>query len=307
MNNRSVSYKIYSMLKIPVIIFFTFLSFNLSGQSAYDSTGIKLFDRGLEHYESGNMDSTLFYWKKVVDEKISVGYDTYGAAFFNIPLVYWEMNDYDKAKEWYLKILDSDLRDSDETGDLMEPHTNYKHKSAVALASLYYQDSNYTEVLEWLYKADTLYRYWGFEGSATNITKKQAYLLDWKTDVLLKLNRSNEAISAILTELICSRRLESFFERSTDALFNLIDEKTFKAEFDRAIEQIEIKMINENNWVASFSLMGFTCKIPISNTYPDTNEPHYWTIYFIDKNSVPDQQKIIEDIRKRKFYTRLTK
>ena len=294
-------------MKIIIIISFIAISLNLYGQTSSDTTGIKLFNRGLEHYNRGNLDSTLILWTKIVDEKIGVHYDTYGNAFFNIPTIYWQMKNYEKAKEWYKRILASDLRDNDETGSLMEPHTNYKHKSAVALAGLYELDSSYIEVLEWLDKADTLFRYWGFEGSATNVSKEQAYLLEWKTEVLRKLNRPSEAIKTILTELICSDRLEGFFTSSEDTLFKIISKRSFKTDFDNAINQIEIKKVTENNWIASFSLNALTYKIPISNIYPDRNIPHYWTVYFIDKNKVPDKKELINYIKKRSFYERLTK
>lgn len=293
-------------MKIISIIISITLSFNLYGQTSNDTTGIKLFNRGLEYYNKGNLDSTLVLWTKIVEDKIGIHYDTYGNAFFNIPTIYWRIKNYEKAKEWYKRLLASDLRDNDETGLLMEPHTNYKHKSAVALAGLFELDSNYQEVLEWLNKADTLYRYWGFEGSATSVSKKQSYLLEWKTEVLRLLNRPNEAIRIILTELICSNKLEDFFSTSEDTLFKLIDKMSFKSKFDNAINQMEIVILNNNNWIASFSLDGLSYKIPISNVYPDRNLPHYWTIYFIDKGSVPDKQNIISYIKNRSFYARLT-
>ena len=293
-------------MKITSIIIFTVLSFNLHGQTSDDTTDIELFNLGLEHYNNGNLDSTLILWTKIVDNKIGVGNDTYGNAFFNIPTVYWQLKNYEKAKEWYKKILASELRDNDETGSLMEPHTNYKHKSAIALAGLYQIDSNYMEVLEWLNKADTLYRYWGFEGSKTNVSKKQAYLLEWKTEILRKLDRQNEAVRAILTELIYSDKLEGYFSTSEDTLFKLIDKKSFKLEFDMAISQMEIIMINDSNWIASFSLNGLAYKIPISNVYPDRNLPHYWTIYFIGKKSVPDKKNFINYVKERNFYLRMT-
>lgn len=293
-------------MKISYLILFTVLSFHLHAQEPGDTTGIKLFNRGLSHYNNGNLDSTLILWTRIVDNKIGIHYDTYGNAFFNIPTVYWQLKNFEKAKEWYKKILESDLRDNDETGDLMEPHTNYKHKSAVALAGLYQKDSNFTAVLDCLNQADTLYRYWGFEGSAINVTQEQAYLLAWKVEAMRKLNQTNLAIKTILTELICANRLENFFSKSEDTLLMLIDKKTFKQAFNQAIDQMTLHQLTDSTFKASFKLYGLIYEISISNFYPNRNLPHYWTIYFVEQNSKPDKVQLINYIEERSFYKRLT-
>lgn len=284
---------------------FTVLSYSMRGQTVVDSTGMELFNRGLKHYQSGNLDSSLVIWKKIVDEKIGVRYDTYGNAFYNIGSLYVQMKNYEKAKEWYKKILASDLRDNDETGSLMEPHTNYKHKSAKILARLYAFDSNFTEALGWIYKADTVYRYWGFEGSASNVSNVQSGLLASKAELLKRLKRPNEAVRVIVTELICTSH-QGFFAAPEDTLLTLIDKKTFKAEFDKAINNVNIVKVNENNWVASFPMNGLTYTFPISNVYPDRNIPHYWSVYFIDEKTAPTKQQIINSIMEKNFYKRLS-
>jgi tetratricopeptide (TPR) repeat protein len=294
-------------MKQAFTILLAMLSLTSIGQTPTDTTGMKMFSRGLDFYNKGNLDSALAIWTEIVDKKIGLHYDTYGNAFFNIPTIYWQLKEYQKAKEWYIKVLESDLRDNDETGSLMEPHTNYKHKSAIALAGLSQLDSNYAEVLQWLIKADTLYKYWGFEGSATNVSEEQAYLLHWKINVLLKLNRREEAIRATLIELICSRNLEDFFSKSEDTLLTLVDKKQFKLEIDSSMHNLAIQTIDDKNWTASFYLHGLEYKIPISKAYPDKNLPHYWTIYFVNKDQTVDNKNVVEYIEQRNFYRRLIK
>jgi tetratricopeptide (TPR) repeat protein len=292
-------------MKQLTLFLFTFVITNSYGQTNTDSSGIDLFNRGLEHYNNKNFDSTLIIWTEIVDKKIGLHYDVYGNAFFNIPRVYWQMKKYEKAKEWYKKVLSSELRDNDETGSLMEPHTNYKHKSAVALASLSQIDSNYLEVLQWLDQADTVYKYWGFEGSATNVSQEEANLLSWKIDVLLKLNRKEDAIQTIIRELICSRSLENFFKEAEDTLLAIIDKFNFRSDFDKALNQMTIQPVDNNNWVATFMFQGIIYRIPISKIYPDNNLPHYWRIYFISKSETAEKNSFIEYIKGRRFYKRL--
>lgn len=283
------------------------LSLHCFGQNDTDSTGFIKFKEGLRYYQEGNLDSALLVWTEIVDKRIGTKYDIYGCSFFNIPTLYWQLKEYDKAKEWYKKVLSSELKDNEETGSIMEPHTNYKHKSAVALASLYRRDSNYTEVLHWLDLADTVYRYWGFEGSATNVCESQESLLEMKTDAYLKMDSNNQAIRAIIIELICAGHYEEFFSKSENKLIELVNNVSFRPEFDNAFNHLTIIEKDTNNWMACFSLYGLIYNIPISNIFPDWNIPHYWRIYFIENNTTPDKKEFIEYVKNRSFYKRLTK
>lgn len=292
-------------MKIIIAIFLSFITFKSFGQIPSDTTGIELFNKGIDYYNKGELDSTLFIWTTLVDKGIGKNYDIYGNAFFNIPTIYWQKKEYQKAKDWYKRVLNSDLRDNDETGLLMEPHTNYKHKSAMALAGLYEVDSSYTETLEWLYKADTVYRYWGFEGSATSISKNQSYLLSWKTEILLKLKQKDKAIRAIVLELICSGKLETFFSKSENKLLELIDKNIYRTKLDNALDKLEIKKINQTNWIVFFEIDNLNYEIPVTTIYPDRNLPHYWTMIFIGKDKSPEKELIIKRIKEQNFYKRI--
>jgi tetratricopeptide (TPR) repeat protein len=292
-------------MKQLTLLLFTFVFTSSYSQSNTDSTGTALFDRGIQHYNKQNFDSAITIWTEIVDKKLGLHNDIYAYAFFNIPRVYWRMNNYAKAKEWYRKVLSSELRDNDETGSIMEPHTNYKHKSATALASLNQIDSNYLEVLQWLDKADTVYRYWGFEGSATNVNHEQSELLGWKVYILMKLRKKEEAIHTIISELICSNSHEGSFRESEDTLLAIVDKTNFRSDFDNALNKLTIQTIDSNNWMARFKFQGINYQIPISNVRPDRKFPHYWRIYFISKAETPEKNNLVEYIKSRSFYKRL--
>lgn len=262
------------------------------------------FNKGLEHYENGNLDSTLIIWEEMVDKKIGVDSDVYGNAFFNIPTIYWELEEQEKAKTWYLRILASDLKDNDETGSLMDPHTNYKHKSATALAGLYEEEADYAQVLHWLTLAETKYPYWGFIGSNTNISQRKEYLLNWKAGVYMKMDSTEQAIKALLTELICGGEFP-FFEESEQAFHYLTKDLPFKTSFDAALDDLEIKTLDANSWEATFNLRGFSYTIPIRNIRPPRELPHYWSILFIEEGSSPEKSQIIKKIKSRSFYENL--
>ncbi len=286
-------------------ILFILILFPLKAKSQADSSGMILFNKGLDYYNIGNFDSAITVWKEIVENEIAKDYDTYGAAFFNIPTLYLHQKNYDNAKEWFLKIINSDLKDSDESGSLMEPHKNYKHKSAIELARIHQKDSNFYEALHWINNAGTVYRYWGFEGSGSNTSKRQAFLLEWKTDIYLKLDSLNQAKREIIIELICADNLQIFFQKSEDKLIELIKNENFKKEFDFALKNISLTQIDSTKWLASFFLNNLKYQIPISNSYPDRNIPHYWKTLFIEENTSPNKNEIIKYIQKRSFYKRL--
>tara|TARA_Y100001934_G_C12292885_1_gene745773 strand:+ start:88 stop:975 length:888 start_codon:yes stop_codon:yes gene_type:complete len=289
---------------ILALLLVPFLAFS---QKKKDNVALEKFNQGLAYYQSNKLDSALLIWESMVEEEVGIGSDVYGSAFFNIPTIYWQLGDYERAKEWYKKIIDSELNDSDETGSLMEPHTNYKHKSALALAGLYQIDSNYSEVLNWIHKADTLYRYWGFEGSATSISKKQAYLLSWKIQTLLRMSKKDEAIKAIIIELICAGNLEDFFSLEEDEFINLIDVKPFRKSFDKGLADLTITQVGEGQWEASFKVNKSKLTFPIRNKCPEKELPHYWRFHRIENGRTPQKKDIIEYIKERQFYKRLRK
>ena len=274
-------------------------------QKKADSADLILFERAIDHYNNKNLDSALAIWSNIVDTKIGQESDIYANAFFNIGVVYMQQNEKEKAKALYKRILTADVRDGDETGQLMEPHTNYKHKAAMSLARLYYQDSNFKESLHWIGKADSVYRYWGFEGSATNVSKKQASLLSWKVHLLEKLNRKEEAIHEIIQELLYSNNLENFFSEEEEILLTMIDKPVFKAELDKSIDELKIESIDNNTWSANIKFRNYNYRIPVSKVRPPRNQPHYWKIYFLKEDQKVDEKMFQDYIRQRSFYKKL--
>jgi hypothetical protein len=277
----------------------------LSAQT--DTTGIALFDKAINLIKNKNNDSSLVIFKKIVAERIGAGSYVYGNSFFNIPTLFAMQEKYDSAKLWYKKVLVSDLKDNDETGELMEPHTNYKHKSAIRLASLYDRDSNFSEALKWVYLADTVYRYWGFEGSATNVSKKQASLLLWKSYLFSKLDKPQETVHVILFELISSGRYEGFFDESEEELLKLLgsDRAVFKETLDKAIGEAIITPLDKTGYDISFKLKGRSYIFHFRRQWPEKDIPHFWHMIHIGNDTV-DKDYFIAYIKGRSFYKKIS-
>ena len=268
-------------------------------------TALDSFNIGLYYYNQGNKDTALQLWKTMLENGNGKHTDIYGSTYFNIPTIYWQLGQKDSARIWYMRLLNSDLKDNDETGMLMEPHTNYKHKSAVALAGLSQSDTNWMDVLHWLNQADTVYRYWGFEGSATSVSKRQSYLNTWKVAVYRKLHQDDQAIHELLIELICASHLETFFSQSGDTLLSMVNHASFKTELDHALNHATLEQVDSTHWVVRFKMNSLAYRIPYSSAYPSRDLPHYWRILFIKPGESPTIEKFIQDVHSRSFYLQL--
>jgi tetratricopeptide (TPR) repeat protein len=291
-----------------IVFFFILLSYVTvfaQKNAKYDSSAIKLFNKGLDYYTDGKDDSALAIWTRIINKKIGIKEQVYGNALFNIPTIYWKKGQLGKAKEGYEKVIAADLKDSASTGDPEDPHTNYKHKSAMALAGLCAIDSSYTETLKWLALADTQYRFWGFEGSSSSVAEEEASIVSGETDALLKLKKREEAIYVILGHLICTN-LEQEFEVPESRLLSLVDHKSFKAGLDKALNAVVVENTSPDNWLAVFTFQGFSYRIPISKIYPDKNIPHYHQTIYAGKMQDINKKYFIDYISKRSFYKALS-
>ena len=84
-------------------------------------TALDSFNIGLYYYNQGNKDTALQLWKTMLENGNGKHTDIYGSTYFNIPTIYWQLGQKDSARIWYKRLLNSDLKDNDETGMLMEP------------------------------------------------------------------------------------------------------------------------------------------------------------------------------------------
>lgn len=292
------------LLAIAVALL-SFMPFASSAQvSIADSlAAARIFEKGIEQYNKKKFDSAIIFFKQITDNNLARGTSVFGNALYNIPTIYFQLNNTREAKMWYLKVLASDVKDNDETGSIMEPHANYKYKSAVSLANIYALDSNYKEMLNWLYKADTVYPYWGFEGSATNINQRQAYLLSSKVMALQQLNKKPEAIREIITTLIYSAS-ESFFETATNSLQELAD-KDFVMALDEGLNNMLVTTADNITWSVSFDVKGLPYKLVFTKDRSELGIPHFGHKYFVDKDTAVDKLSIIALIRRTEFYKSL--
>ena len=274
-------------------------------QSRFDSLGIQIFKQGLEFYQSGKIDSCLNRWEYMVNKRLGRNYDVYGSAFFNIPTIYLQQKNYDSARYWFLKLLDSHLQDNAETGDSTEPFFNYKHKAAMTLAAMYQIDSNYRAEYDILCKADTLFPYWGIPHNPAGQCLEQARILELQVAALLRMNRKEEAIRCILLTLITAENHSSYFEKSELQLFELLPPGLLKSDLDKAMRNSTVIALPNGNHLMLLTLHGLPYQIPITTNPPPEQVPVYWKFIILKKEDDADKAKIIQKIMSGDFYNHL--
>lgn len=208
---------------------------------AADDANEQAFKKCYELYSARDLKGALNCFQKFYEARKDQKSQVYGSAFFNIPVLYEALGDKAAALEWYEKILAAPVSDRDTTGDLMEPHANYKHKAAIKIAIMKYRAQEYDAALRYIQKAKIDHPYIGFEGSATGETKELFRIFHFETDVYTDMGDKLGALACGLDIYLNSHYAPGFSEFKTK-LKKLIaaepgDEKTFKAFVEDALEK----------------------------------------------------------------------
>ncbi len=173
-------------------------------------------------------------------------------AMENASSIYYYNWDVENAKLWMHKILDAPVEDSLDTGSLMDPMTNFKHKALMRLWSLEYEE-NKELALEYLRRSATEYPYYGFPGSCTNLYKHDIMLIKYEFKTLMALERKKEAIEFGISSMLASYytgNYPGFIKMLWDVCVKEYGKKAFKKEFLAAVEQLKEK--EENIYTMNF-------------------------------------------------------
>jgi tetratricopeptide (TPR) repeat protein len=114
-----------------------------------------------------------------------------------------ELKDYEKAKETFLKILNSEANDKEKggigSGIMGEPYSNYKNRASKTLADLEYQNGNYQEALKFLDETKKFpYRHFcGNEYAADEI-----YMTEMYAKCYLGLKQNEKAYDILLPNIL---------------------------------------------------------------------------------------------------------
>lgn len=155
------------MKKELTFIFFclAYLAMPAQGQQ----TACELLNKGITYYQNDQADSAAIVWQYVI-KNFPDTTRCYGKCYNNIPYAYFKLKQNDKAKEWFQKIMDSNLNDRDEGENIMEPYANYKHNACMNMAIQLFAEEKFDQALRFLSLAETKYKYQTI--SATSYEKR---------------------------------------------------------------------------------------------------------------------------------------
>lgn len=258
-----------------------------------------LFDYGLKLHEESKTDSSILTFKSILEKAKDKETLIFGSSFFNIPILYKNLGNKSEAIKWFKKIIDSNLQDNLETGGLMEPHANFKHKSSIQLGNIYTELDSLETALFWLNQADSIFRYWGFEGSSTSISKHKSRLLLKRIDILKRLNRNQDAINLIINELLNGD--EDYLYLSILELYRLTSKRKLKKEYLKQIKNFEIIKTDLLNYKVKLKLFDQEYFIYFTKDYFDYDLPHYFSKVYIKEDVAITKELVLNYLKKRTF------
>jgi tetratricopeptide (TPR) repeat protein len=255
-------------LLIPIFFIFINVAFSQNKSDDENEKAIKLYNEGKE-------DKAIKIWKKIMKTEPDTSRN-YGMAVSNILYKYFKNENVKEAEKYYRIIVNSNLNDYHRTPDIMEPFANYRHHSAMRMASLYAQKGKYNKALEFIEKADNVYQYLTI--SINSYMFKVVDLAFWKSKLYKDLGKF-ELSKYVLIERAFDNDYKNQFKdwlvtspnNEEEVLANAIF-KEFKSEelnqlqndIDMAFEELKI-INNGKEKFAIFQLMGLKYQIPIYN------------------------------------------
>lgn len=196
-----------------------------------DTSIVRKFNHAFDLFFKRETDQAISIWKNIVVTSKDTHSHVYGMSFFYIADAYFVTEQADSAEIWFKKILASSLIDSTETGDIREPHGNYKYLSCKRLSSIYgFYKADYPKAIAYIDSAEINYPYYGFPGSMTSAMKEKAMRVWWKAKLLYTDMKDEEAYYMLLNEFYKSD-YPAYFEDNNQFLFEIITENLSKEDY----------------------------------------------------------------------------
>jgi tetratricopeptide (TPR) repeat protein len=117
---------------------------------------ISMYQKAFEEFESGNKDSALTLFKKVLELNDTMNI-MFRNSIFNIAVLYELKGEKKKASSAYKQVLESNFNDLEPIDGLSGAPCNFKHQACLRLAEFYKQDKKYKDALQYYWLADTTY------------------------------------------------------------------------------------------------------------------------------------------------------
>jgi tetratricopeptide (TPR) repeat protein len=199
-------------------------------------------EKAISHYQNRNIDSALNLMTYVVENMPDTSV-CYGRCFNNIPLAYASLGQFDEAKIWFNKILQSSLNDKAPGTDIMEPYANFHHNACMKLVQVNQTLKDYSQALKYLDSAETTYSFKTFSG--TGFEKRAVSIAMWKSRLYLEMSLKDSAIYVLLLKTL-----------DTDVRFRKSDFETLSnVDFYSPVNEKLVELIGTDHLKAEQSLI----------------------------------------------------
>lgn len=181
-------------MKHPLLI----LLFLCTSLTAFCQNSDKeLFDLGIQQYSTDKHQS-IETFKKVVKKYPKSKF--YSISIYNLGQIFFELDSMSQAKYWFDFAINAKFIDNIDWYNFPDTHSNIRHKSSHDLGHIYYKKADYSNALNYYFKALNEFPYYSTSGTST---KKNNYKVRrWISDCYLHLNDTTRAINILISDAV---------------------------------------------------------------------------------------------------------
>lgn len=233
-------------------ILFLFLTFPLITFAQTEECEF-LFSLSIEHAENEKLDSAILLWEQIVENCSDTSVYVKN-SLSNIPSGYERLENYEAAKKWTKRVLETDLNNLDQGEYIMELYANYHHNACMQMVRILYKEGKFEEGIEYLNFAESKYPYETF--NATSFEERAVSIALRKSDFFMEMDQKEKAIWALVNKAIdvdvFYRKPDwvgfldiGFYSSPIRQALDLIEEiysfDAFKTSFFEAIKKLKVK------------------------------------------------------------------
>lgn len=211
----------------------------------------ELFEKACSYYREEEYDSALLIYEKIY--KKGKGDETLIAkSFYNMGDIYMVKEDFKKAKEIFIAILDADYDEMDAGGRgegiMAEPYALYKNNSAKCLAEIALKEKNFADALTYTDLFANVYPYRHFCGNeykANYIYTAYTYARCYEG-----LQETDKAIRMLLYECMNSGLASNdhIVKMAADLIKKKYTSEQISKELQRAASTVQLKTIGKGKY-----------------------------------------------------------
>jgi antitoxin component YwqK of YwqJK toxin-antitoxin module len=232
----------------------------------------------------------------------------YGLTLLMIADNHLRLKHYDEAEKWYSKILSSNLSDSLETGDFVDPFANFRYKAYRGIAYTYEFREDWQKSMHYVMLAKNF----NFNTySPTHRLEEAVDILEWIVFLDEKMKDYDKAIYDNLSFIIDnfgSGIRERLYIRANQRLVQLVDKHYerygFKAKLDSSVKNIVITK-QDNSIIASFVFLNHEYRIIVGENEKDIKTDENYRLVLGFENRTKDAAYFKNRIVNQLYYERI--